>query len=79
MLSYQDLTLRNQGYIPPELQEKIRATRLLVAGCGLGSSIAEAAARVGFERLTLADGDSISAHNLNRQLLCRTLQQPRRK
>ncbi len=66
-MSYQDLTLRNRGYISPELQEKIRSTRLLVAGCGLGSTIAEAAVRVGFERFTLADGDSISAHNLNRQ------------
>lgn len=67
MPSYEELTLRNAGYVPPELQEKIRATRLLVAGCGLGSTIAEAAARVGFERFTLADGDSIAPHNLNRQ------------
>ena len=66
-LSYQDLTLRNRGYIAPELQEKIRSTRLLVAGCGLGSVAAEVAVRTGFERFVLVDGDDIAAHNLNRQ------------
>lgn len=67
MLSYGDLTLRNAGYVTPELQARIRSTRLLVAGCGLGSTIAEAAVRVGFERIVLADGDEVASHNLNRQ------------
>lgn len=66
-IPYEELTLRNAGYVAPKLQAKIRETRLLIAGCGLGSTIAEAAVRVGFERFTLADGDTISAHNLNRQ------------
>jgi molybdopterin/thiamine biosynthesis adenylyltransferase len=67
MSSYEDLVLRNAGYVAPELQARIRATRLLVAGCGLGSTIAEAAVRIGFEGLVLADGDEVAAHNLNRQ------------
>jgi molybdopterin/thiamine biosynthesis adenylyltransferase len=67
VLSYQELVLRNQGYISAELQEKIRATRLLVAGCGLGSMTAELAARTGFERFTLVDADDVAPHNLNRQ------------
>jgi molybdopterin/thiamine biosynthesis adenylyltransferase len=65
--SYEEFTLRNAGYVAPELQARIRATRLLIAGCGLGSTIAEAAVRVGFEHLTLADGDTVSTNNLNRQ------------
>ncbi len=66
-LSYQELTLRNRGYIDDELQSKIRRTRVLVAGCGVGSVFAEAAARMGFEHIALADADTIDSHNLNRQ------------
>lgn len=67
MISYETLTCRNTGYVSSELQGKIRDTRLLVAGCGIGSSFAEAAVRLGFQSLTLVDGDTVSAHNLNRQ------------
>ena len=67
MLPYQTLTSRNTGYIPAELQERIRTTRLLVAGCGLGSVTAELAARTGFERFILIDADDVVPHNLNRQ------------
>ena len=45
----------------------IRKTRLLIAGCGIGSTIAEACVRLGFEHLTLIDKDQVEAHNLNRQ------------
>lgn len=65
--AYADLTLRNRGYIDAASQAKIRATRVLVAGCGLGSTIAEALVRSGFIRLTLVDHDTVAAHNLNRQ------------
>lgn len=64
---YETLYLRNAGYVSPELQSKIRKTGVLIAGCGIGSTIAEAAVRLGFERMTLADGDTIELHNLNRQ------------
>ena len=67
MPGYEDLTLRNVGYISAETQTKIRATRLLIAGCGIGSSFAEAAVRLGFEQIILADGDTVAATNLNRQ------------
>ena len=64
---YEQLYLRNEGYVPADLQEKIRATRVLIAGCGIGSTIAEAAMRLGFEQMTVADGDTVELHNLNRQ------------
>jgi len=67
MPSYRDLTIRNSGYVLDDVQERIRTTRLLVAGCGIGSSFAEAAMRLGFTHMTLADGDTVSATNLNRQ------------
>lgn len=65
--SYETFILRNTGYIPPETQEKIRNARLLIAGCGIGSSPAVCAARMGFENFILVDGDIVDPHNLNRQ------------
>lgn len=67
MSDYQTLILRNKDYIPAKLQDKIRACRLLIAGCGIGSSFAETAARLGFEHFILVDGDVVDTHNLNRQ------------
>jgi molybdopterin-synthase adenylyltransferase len=67
MLRYEELTLRNAGYVSEAVQRRVRETRLLVAGCGIGSTFAETAVRIGFERFILADGDTVSAHNLNRQ------------
>ena len=66
-MTYNELTLRNTGYVADDVQAKIRSTRLLIAGCGIGSSFAEAAVRLGFEQITLADGDTVAATNLNRQ------------
>jgi molybdopterin/thiamine biosynthesis adenylyltransferase len=67
MLDYQTLTLRNTGYVAPDVQDRIQTTRLLIAGCGIGSTFAETAVRLGFENLTLVDGDTVGGHNLNRQ------------
>ena len=64
---YEQFTLRNIDYISSELQNKIRTTTILIAGCGIGSSFAEVAVRLGFENLILADGDIVNDHNLNRQ------------
>ncbi|MBL8794475.1 MAG: ThiF family adenylyltransferase [Planctomycetia bacterium] len=65
---YAQLTQRNEGFLTPAAQAKVRSSRLLVAGCGLGSVIAELALRTGFERLLVADGDTVATHNLNRQM-----------
>ena len=64
---YEQFTLRNLDYIPAEVQTKIRNTTILIVGCGIGSSFAEVAVRLGFENFILADGDIINDHNLNRQ------------
>lgn len=66
-MEYADLTKRNLGYIPAEAQARIRKTRLLIAGCGVGSIFAETAIRMGYEHLVLIDHDRIEPHNLNRQ------------
>lgn len=66
-LRYETFTRRNAGYVSKDLQRQIRKTRLLVAGCGIGSTIAETCLRLGFQHLTLIDKDRVEAHNLNRQ------------
>lgn len=58
---------RNRIYIAPEEQEKIRLAPILIGGCGLGSNIAECILRLGFENITIVDGDSVELSNLNRQ------------
>ena len=65
--AYDDLVARNSGYISAETQARIRRTRLLIAGCGIGSGPAVCAARMGFENFVLVDGDVVDVHNLNRQ------------
>lgn len=64
---YKTFVTRNRGYISDETQETISNTTLLIAGCGMGSAPATCAARTGFRKFVLADGDIVDAHNLNRQ------------
>lgn len=58
---------RNLGLLTEEEQQKIDETRLLIAGCGVGSLIAISAARLGFEKFVLVDGDKVELSNINRQ------------
>lgn len=64
---YELLVSRNSGYVDGESQARIRTSTLLIAGCGIGSSPAVCATRLGFENFILVDGDTVDAHNLNRQ------------
>jgi hypothetical protein len=66
-MSYEELVRSNWGFISAEAQGKIRAARVMLAGCGLGSNIALLAARTGFTNFILADGDRVESGNLNRQ------------
>jgi hypothetical protein len=65
--NYDTFVMRNSGYIDVSTQAKIRQTKLLIAGCGIGSGPAVCAARLGFENFILVDGDVVDAHNINRQ------------
>ena len=40
---------RNRIYVSEEEQERVRKTRILLGGAGIGSIIAECALRFGFE------------------------------
>lgn len=58
---------RNFGLVSEETQKEIKKTRILLIGCGLGSQIAILAARKGFMKFILCDGDKVELNNLNRQ------------
>ena len=58
---------RNRIYISQEEQEIIKDFPILLGGSGIGSVIAECALRLGFENITLIDGDQVELSNLNRQ------------
>lgn len=58
---------RNRIYISDEEQVKLKDFRILLAGAGIGSNIAETLLRIGFETMTLVDGDVVEVSNLNRQ------------
>ncbi|NJK93785.1 MAG: ThiF family adenylyltransferase [Bacteroidales bacterium] len=58
---------RNRIYIPAGNQEEIKNKRVVLAGTGLGSVIAECLLRLGFENICLIDGDVVETTNLNRQ------------
>lgn len=66
-LRYEELVARNAGYVDDATQHRIGAQRLLIAGCGIGSSLAVCATRMGFRHFLLVDGDTVDTHNLNRQ------------
>jgi len=64
---YQELVKQNWGFLSPEDQALISRTRVLLAGCGVGSNIAVLATRTGFCHFLVADGDTVEVSNLNRQ------------
>ena len=69
MMPYDELFTRNQGILSPLEQEKLRAARLLVVGCGgVGATVALSLARTGLGTFTLVDFDTYSPSNINRQM-----------
>ncbi|MGW0842550.1 ThiF family adenylyltransferase [Streptomyces sp. NPDC002787] len=67
-LYYASLTQRNRGLIPAALQEQIRHTPLLIAGCGsIGGATVQPLGRMGYRDFVLADVGTYELNNLNRQ------------
>jgi len=58
---------RNRIYISEKEQQQLKEYKIFLAGCGIGSVIAECALRLGFENITIADSDNVELSNLNRQ------------
>lgn len=65
---YTQLTASSQRFIDPEIQERFRNSRILVAGVGsVGNPIAMMAVRSGAENITVMDPDVVAIDNLSRQ------------
>lgn len=62
---------RNWAFISASMQKQLAQATIFTAGTGLGSVIATLAARTGFQRFILADGDVVEVSNLNRQVFTR--------
>jgi molybdopterin/thiamine biosynthesis adenylyltransferase len=66
--------LRNHDAISEADQATLAIDRVLVVGCGgLGGMVMECLARIGVGHLRVVDGDVFEASNLNRQILCSTM------
>lgn len=68
MSYYTELVSRNWAFLSPDIQEKLRHTKVLMAGCGLGCNIARDLTAMGMENFILYDGDVVEPSNLNRQV-----------
>lgn len=65
---YSQLTASSQRFIDPEIQERFRNAKILVAGVGsVGNPIAMMAVRSGAENITVMDPDVVAVDNLSRQ------------
>jgi len=58
---------RNRIHLSKEEQKAIKNHKIILGGSGMGSVIAECALRLGFENITIVDGDQVELTNLNRQ------------
>ncbi len=69
-ISIEDRYERNFNTLTKENQKTLGKSKVVIVGLGgLGGSVCEMMARVGVGHLTLIDGDTFEASNLNRQLL----------
>lgn len=66
---YDEFTTRNIGFVTKEQQEKLKATRVFIAGVGgMGGAALMTLVRLGVETFTLVDIDTFEVSNLNRQV-----------
>ena len=64
-----DFFARSETLLGEKAMETLRNTRVIIFGVGgVGSYAAEALIRTGLTHLTIVDGDTVQASNLNRQL-----------
>ena len=64
-----DFFARSEALLGEKAMETLRNTRVIIFGVGgVGSYAAEALIRTGLTHLTIVDGDTVQASNLNRQL-----------
>ena len=68
---FKDRYSRNFNTLSENDQKQLGNSKVVVLGLGgLGGSVCEMLARIGVGQLTVVDGDTFEASNLNRQLFC---------
>ncbi|MBW1989394.1 MAG: ThiF family adenylyltransferase [Deltaproteobacteria bacterium] len=71
MTTYEELFERNYGVFDEEEQQRLKAAKILVVGCGgVGGAVACALARSGVGKFVLVDFDAYEPSNMNRQMGC---------
>ena len=69
MFSRSEAFERNRGLISDAEQDKLARTLVVIAGCGgVGGLHAHTCARLGIGRFRIADSDTFSIANINRQI-----------
>lgn len=69
-MSYQEKDLRTLSVIGAEAHERLKRAHVAVFGVGgVGGALCEALARAGVGSIDLFDADSVSASNINRQIV----------
>ena len=69
METWKDFFVRSEALLGTEAMQSLRTKRVVIIGVGgVGSYAAEALIRTGLTCLTLIDGDTVQASNINRQL-----------
>lgn len=63
----ENLFSRNLGLLTENEQSKVCSKTVLIAGCGVGSTIAVCATKIGISKFILIDADKVDNTNLNRQ------------
>lgn len=65
---YQEFVVSASGFVAPEIQERLRYSKMLIAGVGsIGNPIAMMLARSGAENITVMDPGDIEVSNCSRQ------------
>ncbi len=69
MFNYADAYSRNIGWVTLDEQQRLRNSRVAIAGLGgVGGAHLLALARLGISRFSIADFDEFGVHNFNRQV-----------
>ena len=64
---YKNLISRNNGLIPQAVEKKLSNITIGIAGCGMGSLVAETLCRLGIKKYIISDYDTVEVVNFNHQ------------
>jgi molybdopterin/thiamine biosynthesis adenylyltransferase len=66
-IDYKRLVSRNLGLVTQDMQKRLSQVAIGIAGCGMGSFVAETLCRLGVKKFIIADYDTVEVANFNHQ------------